>query len=89
MSKENKEVAGFELENGITIMAASNSLIGTYLKQISQICDQVADFINFYGFIETANALEKNDTTVELSKTFNEYGYVTLGITWLPGTHRI
>ena len=75
-------------------MAASNSLIGTYLKQVSQICDQVADFVNFYGFIETANALKKNDTTVssmtfnetvELSKTFNEYGYVTLGITWLPG----
>ena len=74
----------------ITTMAVSNPLIGTYLKQISHVCDQVADFVNFYGFTETASSLSllpnaTIETKVELTKTFNEYGYVTLGITWLPG----
>ena len=74
----------------VTTMAVSNPLIGTYLKQISHVCDQVADFVNFYGFTETASSLSllpnaTNETKVELTKTFNEYGYVTLGITWLPG----
>ena len=77
--------------------SATNSLLGIYLKQISHVFDQVADFVNFYGFKNTANLLEKskNVTTVELScnktqnltETFNEYGYVTLGITWLPGEY--
>ena len=69
-------------------MAVSNPLIGTYLKQISHVCDQVADFVNFYGFTETASSLgllPNAKTKVKLIKTFNEYGYVTLGITWLPG----
>ena len=73
------------------------SLLGIYLKQISHVFDQVADFVNFYGFKNTANLLEKskNVTTVELScnktqdltNTFNDYGYVTLGITWIPGKY--
>ena len=77
--------------------SATNSLLGIYLKQISYVFDQVADFVNFYGFKNTANLLEKSEnvTTVELScnktqdltETFNEYGYVTLGITWLPGEY--
>ena len=82
----------------ITTMAVSNPLIGTYLKQISHVCDQVADFVNFYGFTETASALSSlNVKTVELScnktqdltETFNEYGYVTLGITWIPGKYYV
>ena len=78
-------------------MAVSNSLLGIYLKQISHVCDQVADFVNFYGFKETADSLEKSDkntsvqlscnVTQELTETFNEYGYVTLGITWIPGKY--
>ena len=80
-------------------MAVSNSLLGIYFKQVSHVCDQVADFVNSYGFIETADLLEKSDknTTVklscdvtkELTETFNEYGYVTLGITWIPGKYYV
>ena len=69
-------------------MAVSNPLIGTYLKQFSHVSDQVADFVNVYGFRKTAILLEKNKKTVELSQTFYEYGYVTLGITWIPGRFR-
>ena len=70
--------------------AVSNSLIGIYLKQFFYVADQVADFVNFYGFTETASSLgllpnATSETKVKLTKTFNEYGYVTLGITWLPG----
>ena len=81
-----------------TIMTSvTKSLLGVYLKQISHVCDQVADFVNSYGFKETADSLEKSnksttvelscDVTQELTETFNEYGYVTLGITWLPGEY--
>ena len=72
--------------------AVSNSLIGIYLKQFFYVADQVWDFVNFYGFWKTADSFTKI-TNVPLScnltqtntERFNEYGYVTLGITWLPG----
>ena len=66
-------------------MAVSNPLLGIYLKQFSHVSDQVADFVNVYGFRKTANLLENSTHSVNLSQTFYDYGSVTLGLTWLPG----
>ena len=74
--------------------AASNSHIGIYLKQFFYVADQVADFVNFYGFFRTAESFEKI-TKVPLScnitqtntERFFEYGFVTLGIAWIPGAY--
>ena len=72
--------------------AVSNSLIGIYLKQFFYVADQVADFVNFYGFHTTADSFEKItnvslscNTSQTMTELFNQYGYVTLGITWIPG----
>ena len=74
--------------------AVSNSLIGIYLKQFFHVADQVADFVNFSGFFRTAESFEKI-TKVPLScnitqtntERFFEYGFVTLGIAWIPGAY--
>ena len=72
--------------------AVSNSLIGIYLKQFFYVADQVADFVNFYGFYETIDSIEKNtivpnscNINQTITERFNQYGFVTLGITWIPG----
>ena len=74
--------------------AVSNSLIGIYLKQFCYVADQVADFVNFYGFYETADSFDKIrtvtlscNTSQTMTRLFNEYGYGTLGITWIPGAY--
>ena len=71
--------------------AVSNSLIGIYLKQFFYVADQVADFVNFYGFWKTADSFEEItwvplscNTSQTRTERFNEYGYGTLGITWIP-----
>jgi hypothetical protein len=72
-------------------MAASNSKLIIYFKQIFQVVDQVGDIVNYHGFKKKAELLkDSGDTTNschethELSKTFDIYGDVTLGLTWLP-----
>jgi hypothetical protein len=74
--------------------AVSNSLIGIYLKQFFYVADQVADFVNFYGFFRTAESIEKitivpNSCNINqtITQRFNEYGFGTLGITWIPGAY--
>ena len=74
--------------------AVSNSLIGIYLKQFFYVADQVADFVNFYGFWKTADSFEEItwvplscNTSQTRTERFNEYGYGTLGITWIPGAY--
>ena len=74
--------------------AASNSHIGIYLKQFFYVADQVADFVNFYGFYDTADSFEKItevplscNLTQTITKVFTEYGLVTLGIPWIPGAY--
>ena len=73
-------------------MAASNSNLIIYFKQIFQVLDQVGDIVNYHGFKEKAELLKESGNTTnscnewhELSKTFDIYGDVTLGLTWLPG----
>ena len=73
-------------------MAASNSNLVIYFKQIFQVFDQIGDIVNYHGFKDKAELLKKSGNTTnscnqthELSKIFNVYGDVTLGLTWLPG----
>ena len=73
-------------------MAASNSNLFIYFKQFFQVVDQVGDIVNYHGFKKKAELLKDSgnttnscDETHELSKTFDIYGDVTLGLTWLPG----
>ena len=73
-------------------MAASNSNLIIYFKQIFQVFDQIMDIVNYYGFKDKAELLKTSGNTTnscnqthDLSKTFDIYADVTLGLTWLPG----